>query len=178
MRGNCVSKPIVPSVKQYPQPSYVNDWIIYAIFARLTLSNNDTIEFDTVFNEQTNTIELCVPDEANDIFNQITGTQRGTKFKRYIDWLIGSDTVGDIEAQFKEYQGYKEFTYDGSGQLSAIDAYADNTKTIYQFNKTFTYSTGKLAQSVLIKFETGQTSTKTFIYDVNGKLISSNVINS
>lgn len=178
MRGNCVGKAIQPSIKPYPQASYINDWIIYAIFARMTLSNNDTVEFDTIFDEQNNTIELCIPSGASDAFNQITGTRRGTNFKKYIDWLIGSDTVGNIEAQFKEHQGYKEFTYDINNQLSMIDAYFDNTKTDHQFNKTFTYTTGRLTQSVLTKFETSQTSTKTFTYDINGKLVNSNVVNT
>ena len=175
-RGNCVGKAIQPAIRAHPQHSYINDWIIYAIFARLTLSNNDTIEFDTTFNQETNTIELCLPEGTTAAFNHITGAQRGPNFKRYIDWLIGSDTSGNIESQFKEYQGYKEYTYDGS-LLAQIDLYLDNSKANKLFTKTFSYTDGRLVTSYLIKYETNQTTTKTFTYS-GGRLINTNTINT
>lgn len=93
MRGNCVSKAIVPQVAQHPAHSYVNDIFLHALFARITLSNNDTIEFDTTFDETTGTIELCVPTGGLAIFNQITGLQRGTNLRTFINWLIGSQSI-------------------------------------------------------------------------------------
>lgn len=71
----------------------VNDLFLHALFARIALSNNSSIEFQTTYNKESNEIELDIPDESLGIFNQITGMQRGEKFKQYINWLIGSETL-------------------------------------------------------------------------------------
>lgn len=68
----------------------VNDFFLHALFARLTLTNNRVIEFDTKFNHSTNTIELQIKDQDLKFFDQLLGIQRGPKFKTFIDWLIGS----------------------------------------------------------------------------------------
>lgn len=73
--------------------SCVNDLFLYALFARIALSNDENIEFSTVYNPDTKTVELVIPDNQIEIFNQITGMQRGPKMKKYIDWLIGSRTL-------------------------------------------------------------------------------------
>lgn len=93
-RGQNAFAKIQPPIAQYPQPSYVNDIFLYALFARITLSNNETIEFETTFDQANGAIDLCIPDGALPIFDQITGMQRGAKFKSFINWLIGSDSLG------------------------------------------------------------------------------------
>jgi hypothetical protein len=69
------------------------DLIIYAVLARFALNNNENIEFETVFDEETQTVELVIPDDHLDIFDQMTGMKRGPNFTTYIDWLIGSQTL-------------------------------------------------------------------------------------
>jgi hypothetical protein len=73
-----------------PLPTSVNDIFMHALFARVTLSNNDVIEFETRYNKDTNTVELIVPSSAFKYFDQLTGMKRGPKLERFIDWLIGS----------------------------------------------------------------------------------------
>lgn len=93
-RGHNVFAPKVVIPKINPSaPLTVNDWFLYAVFARLALSNNDTTEFETKYDPKTNTIELIIPDETKPFFDQLTGIQRGPNFKMYIDWLIGSRTL-------------------------------------------------------------------------------------
>lgn len=69
------------------------DLFLHALFARIALTNNATIEFQTCYDPETNTIELIVPSEALAIFDEITGMQRGPKFQAYVNWLIGSTTL-------------------------------------------------------------------------------------
>ena len=95
-RGGSVFAPIVliPRTSRASDvPPYPNDIFLHALFARLTLSNNETIEFETKFNQATNTIELIVPPDSLQYFNQLTGIQRGPNFKTFINWLIGSETL-------------------------------------------------------------------------------------
>jgi len=93
-RGHSVFAPRVPIPRISPHaPLTVNDYFLFALFARLALSNNDTIEFETKYNPATNTIELIIDDKAKPFFDQLTGMQRGPNFKMFIDWLIGSRTL-------------------------------------------------------------------------------------
>lgn len=71
----------------------MNDLLLHALFARLALSNNDTIEFETFYDRNTNTIELDIPNEALPFLDQITGMKRGPRFQEYINWLIGSQSL-------------------------------------------------------------------------------------
>lgn len=99
-RGNnafarVLTRPIVKTCEDSPPP-LTNDFFLYALFARIALTNNKNIEFETKYNKATNTIELIIPSEALPIFNQITGMQQGPNFRCFIDWLIGSrNLVGD-----------------------------------------------------------------------------------
>lgn len=93
-RGNNVFGVIAPRViAQSVSALGVNDIFLHSLFARVALSNNEVIEFQTKYDKATDTIELYVPDNSLDLFNQITGMQRGDKFKAFIDWLIGSETL-------------------------------------------------------------------------------------
>jgi hypothetical protein len=93
-RGNKVfaAPKVIPKIIP-GAPLKVNDYFLYALFARLALNNNDTTEFETKYDPSTNTIELIIPDESKQFFDQITGMQRGPNFKLFIDWLIGSKTL-------------------------------------------------------------------------------------
>jgi hypothetical protein len=95
MRGKSVFAKIQ---KQMPKvmpggPVAARDLFLYALFARIALKDNDNIEFETKFNEDTNTIELIIPPKMLPLLDQITGMQRGPNFKKYIDWLIGSQSL-------------------------------------------------------------------------------------
>ena len=95
-RGNNVFTRVTPKVltKDFSgPPPKTNDFFLYALYARIALSNNDVVEFETHYDQKTNTIELTLPEEAKPLFNQITGMQRGPNFKKFIDWLIGSQTL-------------------------------------------------------------------------------------
>lgn len=70
-----------------------NDVLLYALFARIAMANNDVVEFETKYDKTLNQIELDVPDESLAIFDQITGMQRGERFKQFINWLIGSSSI-------------------------------------------------------------------------------------
>lgn len=77
---------------QQPE-SPANDIILYSLLARIALKNNETIEFRTKLDQSTNTIELCVDQKYLYLFDQIQGMQRGPRFKAFINWLIGSETL-------------------------------------------------------------------------------------
>lgn len=98
-RGNKVFQKVLPLINKKccigakDGPPEANDIFLHALFARLTLNNNDTIEFETKFNPNTNTIELDLPPEAQHVLDQLTGIQRGPNFQLFINWLIGSQTL-------------------------------------------------------------------------------------
>ena len=94
-RGNNVFTTITPRTIKAPVggPPVANDIFLHALFVRCTLTNNDVIEFQTVFNQATQTVELIIPNNMSTLLDQITGLQRGPNFKRFIDWLIGSQTL-------------------------------------------------------------------------------------
>lgn len=95
-RGNRVFGPIAYiqriSCAVDPTP-HANDIFLHALFARITLTDGSTVEFETKFNHTTNTIELIIPDKALNLLNQLTGIQRGPNFQTFINWLIGSQTL-------------------------------------------------------------------------------------
>lgn len=68
---------------------------------------------------------------------------------------------------------YKEFTYNLTGDIVDYDVYADDTKAIHVFNKSFTYDIGgNLIQIVTTNLITGQSKTKDIAYDLTGEMIS------
>lgn len=67
-----------------------NDIILHALFARLTLTDNRTIEFETKFDKKTQTVELNIAEKDLKFFDQILGMRQGPNFRTFIDWLIGS----------------------------------------------------------------------------------------
>lgn len=72
----------------------VSDAFLYALFARIAYTDNSTVELQTKYNSQTNTIELIVPQQALSTFNQMIGMQRGPNLQTFLGWLIGSDSLG------------------------------------------------------------------------------------
>lgn len=82
----------------------VNDFFLYALFARIAFRNNHNIEFETKYDKNSNTIELQVPTNYLDTFDEMLGIQRGPNFKKFVNWLIGSQTLqtsgGVIDGQF------------------------------------------------------------------------------
>ena len=76
----------------------VRDIILHALFARIALCDESTVEFKTVFDKKTNTVELDFPDALLPVLDEILGMQRGPRFQAYIDWLVGRQSiVGDAQ---------------------------------------------------------------------------------
>jgi hypothetical protein len=105
MRGNNVGARIqsaIPTNVVYD--TRLNDLFLHALFARLAFKNNETYEFRTKYNHHTNTIELDIPDKYLGVLDQITGMQRGPNFKKFINWLIGSEQLQgddkDVSSKF------------------------------------------------------------------------------
>ena len=65
------------------------DIILYALFARFALVNNETVEFRAVFDDESKIIELDIPSEILHIFDDLTGYQFGPNARAYLDWLCG-----------------------------------------------------------------------------------------
>ncbi|MEM3097455.1 MAG: hypothetical protein QXU32_01880 [Nitrososphaerales archaeon] len=76
------------------EPDGVRDLFLYALFARLALSDGSNVEFETKFNPSTNTIELQLPDCAIPFFDKVTGMKQGPRFRQYINWLVGNTEGG------------------------------------------------------------------------------------
>ena len=66
---------------------------------------------------------------------------------------------------------FKEFTYT-TGQLTKVETYTDNTKAVKLETKDLTYTAGVLTQSVFTDELSGNTETKSFVYDGSGNLIN------
>lgn len=71
----------------------------------MTLTNNDTVEFTTQYDQLQDLIELVLsgeyttPGETIQQLDQITGIQQGPNFKTYIAWLIGrNQIIADAQA--------------------------------------------------------------------------------
>jgi hypothetical protein len=80
----------------------MRDLFLHALFARLAFNDDDTVEFRTVYDPDTETIELDIPNKALPFLDQITGIQRGENFKTFINWLIGSDTITPTPVVFDQ----------------------------------------------------------------------------
>lgn len=96
-RGHKVFSRVCEPVKFPPScssgPVKANDIFLHALFARITLTNNQVIEFQTKFCPDDNTIELYIPKNSEQLLDQLTGIQRGPVFIKFINWLIGSQTL-------------------------------------------------------------------------------------
>lgn len=68
----------------------VNDLLLHAMFARIALGDDSTVEFETHYDKKSNTVELIVPEKTMRVFDQMLGMKRGPKMQKYIDWLMGS----------------------------------------------------------------------------------------
>jgi len=94
-RGKSVFSRAMVAPKSARCPEVVNDLLLYALFARVTLTPHNeqcgrTIEFSTSYDAATRTVELEVADDDLKFFDQLTGVQRGPRFQKFINWLIGS----------------------------------------------------------------------------------------
>jgi len=68
---------------------------------------------------------------------------------------------------------YKEFSYNGTGDIVNFDIYDTPTKIIHIFNKNFSYDlSGNLVQIVTTNLLTALTKTRTIAYDINGEMTS------
>ena len=68
---------------------------------------------------------------------------------------------------------YKEFSYNGTGDIVNFDIYDTPAKAVHVFNKSFTYDgSGNLIQIVTTNLLTLLTKTRVIEYDGNGEMIS------
>jgi hypothetical protein len=88
---------IVPQILSSISNSYtkVKDLFVHALFARVAMNDGRTIEFQTKYDPNTDTIELHIPDDILPVFDEILGMQRGPNFQCYINWLIGKQQIID-----------------------------------------------------------------------------------
>ena len=78
----------------------------------------------------------------------------------------------ELEMEFKaaKLYYYKEFTYTNN-QLTGVNVYENDTKSVQLFNKILTYTESKLTQTGLTRISDSATLTKIFSYTDN-KLVS------
>lgn len=173
----------------------VNDFFLYALFARLTFSDNDKVEFQTKYDKSTDSIELQIPDKYLPVFDQMTGIGQGPRFKQFVNWLVGglqsqiddlNDEIDNINIngalRFDQRQvldltelrqvktnlsigSQPTITYDISGNVSNI-AYVDGSQ------KQFTYNLdGSLSRIDHVFVSPAYTYRKDFTYSA-GSLIN------
>lgn len=155
-RGNKASAKIQVAIPQTSNiDPIVNDLFLYALFARLTFTNNDKVEFRTEYSQDTNTIELQIPPNYLQVFDELTGIHQGPNFKAFINWLIGNlqQQIDDLEdglegslrydvRQIISLQGIQQarsnlaigssptLVYDGQGRVESILYLDGSVKTI------------------------------------------------
>jgi hypothetical protein len=92
-RGNRIFGRLGAPPPAPPNPNdelvFPSDFLLYALFARITLTNQKTIEFRSFYDPEERIIELDIPDEILDIFDELTGYEFGPKARAYLDWLAG-----------------------------------------------------------------------------------------
>lgn len=81
-RGFSVEQEIVP---QQITPPGIRDFFLHALFARFAFKDNHTEEFKTNFNENSNRIELDIPDKYLSFIEQVG---KDANFERFISWLM------------------------------------------------------------------------------------------
>ena len=72
-------------------------------------------------------------------------------------------------------EGYTEYTYDIDNNLTNINVWKDETRTIKIVEKSLAY-TGDDLTSITITLNGGLTYTKNFSYDGNGNLTTKNIL--
>lgn len=196
IRGNKASAKIQVAMPQTVNvTTTVNDFFLYALFARLTFSDNEKVEFETKYDKATDSIELHIPDKYLDVFDQLTGINQGPKFQKFINWLVGglqsqiddiNDLIGTIGSDgairydqeqnlsLNELQQAKinlrigsepNITYDLSGNVTTID-YVDGSQKQFSYNID-----GSLARIDHVFTSPAQTYRKDFSY-FQGALIN------
>lgn len=142
-RGNSVFKRIGRSPVEkgfsrgFGPPGSVdaNDLFLYALFARFTLVNNETIEFETKFDQRTNTIELKIPPEMYPLLDKLTGIKQGPDFKRYIAWLVGNAGGGGGGGGVTPVTNTLT-TFDNTPQVIAVIPLTDDTTYLVNVDVT------------------------------------------
>lgn len=115
-RGSNVFGKILPQLAQQSNiPVGIRDLFLHALFARLALSDNRVIEFETKYNCNTNTIELQIPSDVLPLFDEMMGMQRGPKFQAFIDWLVGKQQIiSDVPTVVLGFDNDQQFVPVGS----------------------------------------------------------------
>lgn len=107
---------IIPQLAQQSDiPVGIRDLFLHALFARLALTDNRIIEFETKYNCSTNTIELQIPSDILPVFDEMLGMQRGPKFQAFIDWLVGKQQIiSDVPTVVVGFDNDQQFVPVGS----------------------------------------------------------------
>jgi hypothetical protein len=70
---------------------------------------------------------------------------------------------------------YKEFIYDGGGNLITQNIWSDNTKVLKYYNISYLYTLGNLSTITVERVSDTFTYLKTFSYDGSNNLININI---
>lgn len=70
----------------------IKDMFLHALFARIAASDNETWEFETEYDPNSNHIDLLISEKFISILETVS---KGDDFNRYITWLI-EDAVTDV----------------------------------------------------------------------------------
>jgi len=70
----------------------IKDMFLHALFARIAANDDDVWEFETEYNQKSNTIDLLISEKFISIIENVN---KGNDFNRYIKWLI-EDAVTDV----------------------------------------------------------------------------------
>lgn len=177
IRGNDL--PSNPILQQGPDG--VRDLILHALFARIALRDNSNVEFRTVFNQSTNTIELDIPNELLPVLDEILGMQRGPKFQAYIDWLIGRQAIisevnvidpTTIDKDFVPASSLDIWTGAKVGNLDdekIVIFLPNNCPSVVGYNTKVddTFTTGQVVISLIWVYESGDNgSNSTASFDI------------
>jgi hypothetical protein len=89
-----------------------------------------------------------------------------------------SDRITVIERLLKadELAVYKEFTYDGDGNITNQDIYEDNTKVVMLFRVVYGYTGDDITTITVTEESSGFVYVKTLAYDINGNLESITIV--
>ena len=90
-----------------------------------------------------------------------------------------SETIDVIKLDLKltnQLNRYKEFIYNGSGDLITIKIWNSSSKTIQFYNQSFTYTLGTLTKITTLRNSDNFSYDTNFIYDINGVLTGINII--
>lgn len=146
----------------------VNDFFLYALFARLTFSDNEKVEFETKYDRSTDTIELQIPDKYLPVFDQLTGIGQGPKFKQFINWLVGGlqDQIDIINDEIDNMSINGALRYDQRQVLSLTELRQVKTNISIGSQPTISYDLAGNVSNIL--YVDG--SQKQFTYNLDGSL--------